>query len=303
MKVKRGSSFYEDETTKAVELLTDQKMQVVYYAVEPDHRIVLTPNEYSVTTMFYILSGAFTVQDQKGTNNYQANDVFLFVDPSQSVEFRAREFSRMLAVTSEHNQSVAAAGEYGELIKKVEEKDQYTYGHSNRVSAYAMSLALSYDASYNIVDLGTAAALHDLGKFYTPKEILQKPGKLTKEEFEIIKNHPADTYRMLAETTSVKIAEAAAQHHERLDGSGYPKGLKGDEICMDARIIAIADVFDAMTCRRTYNEPQSMMDVVAYLEGQPDKFDPVIVAILKRRVEDGTAARILKNDSPLGQTE
>lgn len=299
MKVKKGSSFYEDETTKAVELLTDQKMQVVYYAVEADHRIVLTPNDYSVTTMFYILSGSFKVQDQKGTRNYQANDIFLFVDPTQSVEFHASEFSRVLAVTSEHNQSVAAAGEYGELIKKVEEKDKYTYGHSNRVSAYAMSLALSYDAGYNIVDLGTAAALHDLGKVYTPKEILQKPGKLTKEEFEIIKNHPADTYRLLVETTSVKIAEAAAQHHERLDGSGYPKGLKGEAISMDARIIAVADVFDAMTCRRTYNEPQPMMDVVAYLESQPEKYDARIVAILKRRVEDGSAARIMKNYSAI----
>lgn len=297
MQEKKGSSFYEEVTTKAVELLTDQKMQIVYYAIEADHRIVLTPNDYSVTTMLYILSGEFIVQHQNESKHYQANDVFLFTDPEQSVEFRACEFSRILAVTSEHNQSVAAAGEYGELIKLVEEKDQYTFGHSNRVSAYATTLALSYDASYNIVDLGTAAALHDLGKFYTPKEILQKPGKLTIEEFDCIKKHPADTYRMLKETTSLKIARAASQHHERLDGSGYPDGLKGDEICMDARIIAIADVFDAMTCRRTYNEPIPMLDVVAYLENQPEKYDQRIVAILKRRVEDGTAARILKNDS------
>lgn len=135
--------------------------------------------------------------------------------------------------------------------------------------------------------------MHDVGKINTPIEILRKPGRLTKEEFDIIKLHPQDSYDILKDSIGEKVAIAAKQHHERLDGSGYPDGLKGDQICMDAKIIAIADVFDAMTCKRIYNQPNPPLEVVKYLEESPDKYDASIVAILRRKVEKGEMDDIL----------
>ena len=124
----------------------------------------------------------------------------------------------------------------------------------------------------------------------TPIEILNKPGKLTKEEFEIIKKHPSDGADLVLETTYNYLAPIIEQHHERLDGSGYPRGLKGHEILLEAKIIAVTDTFDAMTEDRAYRKaftPQYAMDELKRLSGS--HYDPEIVDALESILkEEGT---------------
>ena len=133
-------------------------------------------------------------------------------------------------------------------------RDAYTAGHERRVGeiAAALGAALDFDA-HRQEGLRVAGYLHDVGKIIIPSEILAKPGKLSAIEFELIKEHARAGYEVLAPVEFPwPVAEAALQHHERLDGSGYPQGLKGDAILFEARILAVADVVEAMTSHRPY---------------------------------------------------
>ncbi len=136
--------------------------------------------------------------------------------------------------------------------------DNYVFTHSLNVAVYTLGLAVRL--GYNerqLLEIGIGALLHDVGKMAIPTEILNKPGQLTKEEFEIIKTHPQIGYDMLRTMPNISLltAHCALQHHERMNGSGYPHGLKGDEIHEYAQIIGIADVFDAVTSHRSYRKP------------------------------------------------
>lgn len=133
--------------------------------------------------------------------------------------------------------------------------DSYIFSHSLNVTVYALGLALELKLSdKQILELGLGAILHDVGKMLTPPEILNKPGRLTKEEFEIMKQHTIDGFQMLKDLPNIPLlaAHCALQHHERMNGSGYPRGLKGDEIHLYAQILGICDVFDAVTSHRVY---------------------------------------------------
>ena len=133
-------------------------------------------------------------------------------------------------------------------------RDPYTVGHQRRVSQIACSIGkvmgLSEDRLHNLRIAGT---LHDLGKFAIPSDLLSKPGKLTPQEFALIKTHPQVAYNILEPITLPgNTAQIILQHHERLNGSGYPQGLKGEEILLEARILGVADVMEAMCSHRPY---------------------------------------------------
>ncbi len=141
------------------------------------------------------------------------------------------------------------------VIQKVAEKrDPYTAGHQSSVADLARSIAKDMGLSENQIDaVRLAAIIHDIGKISVPAEILSKPGKLTESEFSLIKQHPKSGYDILR-TVELPwpIAEIVFHHHERLDGSGYPQGLKGEAILLEARILAVADVVEAMASHRPY---------------------------------------------------
>lgn len=136
----------------------------------------------------------------------------------------------------------------------VEMRDPYTSGHEMRVGELAAAIAAEMGLDTNIQrGLRLAGAVHDVGKLAVPAEILSKPGKLTRPEFELVKAHAAQGYEMLKGIKSPwPLAEVAQQHHERIDGTGYPRGLKGEEILLEARILAIADVVESMSSHRPY---------------------------------------------------
>jgi putative nucleotidyltransferase with HDIG domain len=139
------------------------------------------------------------------------------------------------------------------LATSLEARDPYTYGHSKRVTRYSEMIATRMGLpEVEVAKIRTAAAVHDVGKINTPRAILMKPGRLTDTEFAVIQRHAPEGAAMVAGIGDEDITAMVCHHHERLDGTGYPKGLSGGEVPLGARIIAVADVFDAMTSSRPY---------------------------------------------------
>jgi PAS domain S-box-containing protein/putative nucleotidyltransferase with HDIG domain len=148
----------------------------------------------------------------------------------------------------------AMEGAIQALALIVESRDPYTAGHQRRVTKLACAIAKEMGFSQNQIDaVRMAAATHDIGKVHVPAEILSKPGKLAEIEASIIKTHPKVGYEILSEIEfPFPVAKIVLQHHERMDGSGYPQGLLGDDILLEARILGVADVVEAMASHRPY---------------------------------------------------
>ena len=172
------------------------------------------------------------------------------------------------------------------LGRASEYKDNETGMHVLRMSHYSKVLALAYGFSEQQAEtLLHAAPMHDIGKIGIPDHIMLKPGKLTDEEFEVMKTHPQIGAEILGEADSdlLRIAKSVAlTHHEKWNGKGYPNGLKGEEIPIEGRIVAIADVFDALTSKRPYKEAWSVektMDLMKREAGE--HFEPKLVELLE----------------------
>ena len=166
------------------------------------------------------------------------------------------------------------------LALTIEERDTYTAGHSRRVRDYALDLAraLGLDRKQRRL-LSLAAHLHDIGKVAVPDAILHKPGALSEEEFAVVREHPVVGERILAPVVRNRdILAGIRGHHERMDGSGYPDHLRGDQIPLFAKLIAIPDCFDALTTSRAYRDALTCQEALAILqEGSGRHFDPAFV--------------------------
>jgi putative nucleotidyltransferase with HDIG domain len=170
------------------------------------------------------------------------------------------------------------------LANALEARDPYTHGHSRRVARYSTMIAkrLGLPAA-DVAKVRLAAAVHDVGKLVVPLEILNKPSRLTDEEFEVIKRHAPVGADMIRPLGDDELTEIVAHHHERLDGSGYPSHLSGDEIPLGARIIAVADTFDALTSKRAYKPVKRHRDVFRILrEESGTQLDPDAVQAFSR---------------------
>jgi HD-GYP domain-containing protein (c-di-GMP phosphodiesterase class II) len=185
------------------------------------------------------------------------------------------------------------------LAAAIDAKDEYTHGHSFRVAKYSVAIGKQMNVGpQELTDLEIAAYMHDLGKIGIPEDILGKPGKLTSEEFDQIKKHPVLTNKILEPIDLPKvIVDAAVQHHERLDGRGYPLGLAGDDISSFAKIIAVADVFDALTSSRPYRDAMTVEKALGILcEGIDKEFARNVVAALvsalKNEEEDEALSKL-----------
>lgn len=166
------------------------------------------------------------------------------------------------------------------VSRAAEARDPYTAGHQLRVSRLAREIAQEMGLDSDRVEgIRLGAQVHDIGKIQIPAEILSKPGRLSVNEFELIKEHCLNGYNILKGIEFPwPIAEIAYQHHERLDGSGYPQGLKGDAICLEARIVAVADVVEAISSHRPYRPSlgnQVALDEIATKRGK--YYDPKVV--------------------------
>ena len=175
------------------------------------------------------------------------------------------------------------------LAKAVDAKDHYTSGHSERVAKYAKEIARRMGKSQKEQDdIFTMGLLHDIGKIGVSEAIINKNGKLTDEEFAEIKTHPGKGYEILQNVTELPaLATGARWHHERYDGRGYPDKLAGATIPEEARIIAVADAYDAMTSKRAYSDVRAQDVVRAEIERcKGSQFDPAIADIMLSMIDD-----------------
>ena len=175
------------------------------------------------------------------------------------------------------------------LADAIDAKDAYTNGHSDRVASYAQEIAKR--AGYSDKDLDyiyIIALLHDVGKIGVPDDVINKPAKLTDSEFEMIREHPVMGAHILQNIKEMpKLAIGARSHHERYGGGGYPEGIKGEDIPEEARIIAVADAYDAMTSRRSYREPMSQAAVREEIEKcKGTQFDPKFADIMLEMIDE-----------------
>lgn len=174
------------------------------------------------------------------------------------------------------------------LVRTIDAKDRYTNGHSLRVADYAMKIAENMGKSpAEQKAIYYAGLLHDVGKIRVPEDIINKPGKLTDEEFEQIKIHPVTGYHILKDIYDDKsLALAAKFHHERYDGKGYPSGLSGTNIPEAARIIGVADAYDAMASNRSYRNALPQAQVRKEIEnGRGTQFDPQIADVMLQMID------------------
>lgn len=176
------------------------------------------------------------------------------------------------------------------IVNSVDAKDPYTRGHSDRVAKYSAEIARRCGLKpMQVSDIYYSALLHDIGKIGIPDDILKKPGKLTPEEYEIIKKHAEIGADIVKDITAIPhIARGIHDHHERYDGKGYPRGLRGKNISLEGRIIGMADAYDAMASARGYSAPHTKDYILSEIrEGAGGQFDPQIAEIVAQMIEDG----------------
>lgn len=224
------------------------------------------------------MDGGFTEDDVKFLQAI-ASQAAIYIQNARLLEARKRMFDSLVDT----------------LAETIESRDPLTAGHSRGVMRYAVGAAQKLGLpAENVEVIRYAALLHDYGKIGVPDHILRKPTALTPAEYEVIKKHVLHTQQILArihfEERLRDVPAVAAHHHERLDGSGYPKGLRGEDISPGGKVIAVADVFDAMTSRRHYRGPMRVTQAVELIsEGAGTQFDADVIEALKRfLVEEGS---------------
>ncbi len=221
------------------------------------------------------VEGAAEISELAETFNNMAGDIEQYVERLKQAAAENRELF---------------LGSIRMLAAAIDEKDPYTRGHSGRVAKYSVIIGEYMNLDSEELDrLRISALLHDVGKIGVDDRVLKKPGKLTDEEFDLMKQHPTKGANIMRPVAQLKdMLPGIELHHERMDGAGYPHGLTGDQIPMMARIIAVADTFDAITTNRPY---QTAMDIQFARDRihslAISKFDPQVVAALEASIEAG----------------
>ena len=210
---------------------------------------------------------------------------------------RRQELERALEQERVANEELRRTGLQGisHLVLAATLKDRTTGEHLQRVRGYVEAIARRLELPAALVEeLGYSSVMHDVGKIHTPDHILQAEHHLSGDEFAVIKRHCTDGERMLGEARFFETARAIArEHHERWDGKGYPDGKSGTEISIAARIVAVADVFDALTTKRPYKDAWSADEGLASIkEASGERFDPAVVVAFVGLYEEGTVERI-----------
>src|SRR2546426_7242583 len=210
---------------------------------------------------------------------------------------RRKELERALEQERVANEELRRTGLQGisHLLLAATIKDRTTGEHLQRVRGYVEAIARRLGLPGDLVEeFGYSSVMHDVGKIHTPDHILQSEHHLTDEQFGVIKQHCIDGERLLGEARFFETARAIArEHHERWDGRGYPDGKKGEEISLAARIVSVADVFDALTSKRPYKDAWSPEEGMKSIRaGSGAQFDPEVVAAFESLEQDGTVGRV-----------
>ena len=197
------------------------------------------------------------------------NDTLTLTNKSNNHLFKAIEDTVILVICNYQgfNQKMDQLEQLSNILTKLHQKDVKTKEHCLRVQQLTMKIADELNIHNNLLsDLFYAACFHDVGKIAIPTEILLKPGPLNDQEKEIIKKHPQISYQMIKDILSNEASQMVFQHHERIDGSGYPQGLAGDKINLGAKIIAVADAYDALVTSRPYCGSMEVNEAITILK-------------------------------------
>lgn len=266
--------------------------EIIHHALDENSVWALTPQlGWDELESVFLLTGKMSYQSGLTTGMMHPGDLISAEPVNDHVLFTALEHSTFLYISSDyvfHNYSKATE-KFTKLAVDIEVKDGYTASHCDRIRSMSYRtgerLGLS---STQLFTLQHGAFFHDIGKINIPSEILTKPSKLSREEFDIIKTHAVLGEAILSSTNIphlVGAAVVAEQHHERFDGSGYPYGLEGEEIDIRAAIVAVVDSFDAMTSNRPYQLAKSReqsISEISLLRGKlyhPDVVDAFLAVL------------------------
>jgi putative nucleotidyltransferase with HDIG domain len=243
----------------------------------------------------------------KVPNAFGASEVQLFEALAKEIGFGMRSIDRQQRLDDQiHEKQVAQEHLSSALMatieamgKTMEWRDPYTSGHQKRVAVLSMAIAqkLGWDRD-QIQPLYMAAMVHDIGKVAVPSEILTKPTHLTTLEMQLVQGHVESGYQILKDIPFPwPIAEMVRQHHERLDGSGYPRGLKGDEICPEAKILAVADTIEAMATHRPYRPARGLQVAIDEIKSESGtKLDEKVVDAALQLMQAGELEPLLQSE-------
>jgi len=232
-------------------------------------------------------------------NAFGPDEVLLFQSLAKEIGFGIRAIDRQQILDDQIHQkeviqerlSDALRATIEAMAKTMEWRDPYTAGHQKRVASIAMAIARKLHWSEEATQaLYMAAMVHDIGKVAVPAEILTKPTHLNDFEMKMVQEHAETGFQILKDIPFPwPIAEMVHQHHERLDGSGYPKGLKGDQICLEARVLAVADTIEAMSTHRPYRPAKGLNVAMEEIKAEAGlKLDADIVRAAYSLLEEGT---------------
>ena len=266
--IRRQGESLEEVTTElsVIKLLSSQThFELTEVYLKKDARLGLTPAG-TCSEIIYVLSGQLVYNSPSSYLVLEPNDYIVTKSLKEAILFIALVDTRVLYITEKSQFHTLSNNlhQLRELAVEVELKDGYTADHCRRLQdlSYATGLELGLGSGrLHVLDYG--AYLHDVGKIRVPLSILTKPGKLTPEEWDILKKHPTYGRELLDQTFMREAGTIVEQHHERSDGSGYPYSLAGDEILIESSIVAVADTFDAMTTDRPYRKASTQAEALA----------------------------------------
>lgn len=266
-------------------LASGDGVEIMIHELNPDITFDIYPPDDEDSTLmefFYVLDGNISYIPLSGEEKIlKTGDYFYTKNNKEIYIFKTLSRVKLLYVSSQpvfHLLSESMS-ELHKINEEIERKDSYTRSHCERVQDLAVKIALEMNLNREMISrIAIAALFHDIGKIFIDDSILNKKDKLTKEEFEKIKTHPLHSANYVKNLKYLDVSDIVRQHHERIDGSGYPYGLKDNEICLEAKIIAVSDTFDAMTSNRPYRkaiDPKLSVQEIKELSGK--LYDPEVV--------------------------
>lgn len=282
-------------------------MEAMRQRINKNATVWITPAEDKETVeFFYVLTGTLEIRLEGETVFLNAGDSFYADGLERDVQMGALTQVELMYIANRplFDSVFGFQDDLMSLLRQINAKDDYTLLHSWDVMEYSVKLMEYMDLSDRIAmdNMVVASLFHDVGKCFVPDSILKSHAPLSQDEMRHIMRHPVDGGRLLKPHYSPRVVEIVKHHHERLDGTGYPYGLEGDDISMEARIVATADVFDAMTTDRGYNKVRTYVEAADELTALPDQFDGEVARALEEMARDGTV-KTLSEKVRNGHTE
>lgn len=279
---------FSSNKVEALALYNNEQFSFEYYHLFKEHSLHINlDGEEEIKLLYFLL---------KGKCEFYLDNERIVLEPFELLEINttsgfniyALEEISLLYISLSDSKINLKTDELSKQIERLENKDDYLKGHNYRVSKYALIILEEMGLKLNTDNLNYAASYHDIGKIKISPDIVHKESSLTPKEFEVMKMHPIYSYEIIKPILGEDIAYIAKCHHEKLDGSGYPLHLKGDAIPIEAQIIAVADIFNALTTKRTYRDAYSFNDAIKIMEADVinHKINKEAYNALKKAIND-----------------